>query len=94
MHRARALLIAPLALRVAKCYLSDMSNATTISLGARKGRPPIDDEPLHQVSIRLTDEQVAWLDEASATLGRIGRNAVVRMLLDRARRRGPLDLPD
>ena len=65
-----------------------MSNATTIQLGARRGRPPIDDEPLHQVSIRLTDDQVAWLDATSAGLGRAGRNAVVRMLLDRARRTG------
>lgn len=94
VHRERVRLIVALALRVAKCYLAGMSNTTTLSLGARKGRPPIDDEPLHQVSIRLTDDQVAWLDEASAALGRIGRNAVVRLLLDRARRRGPLDIPD
>lgn len=94
MHRARVRLIVALALWVAKCYLAGMSTTPTLSLGARKGRPPIDDEPLHQVSIRLTDDQVAWLDEASAQLGRVGRNAVVRMLLDRARRRGSIVLPD
>lgn len=40
------------------------------------------------VAIRLTDEQLAWLEETSARLGDIGVRPALRVVLDHARARG------
>ncbi len=51
-----------------------------------RGRPPVADEPLVQVNIRIRESDLAWLDETALAEGRIGRNAVVRRLIEAARR--------
>jgi hypothetical protein len=53
----------------------------------RLGRPPIHDDEMLQINIRLTQEQIDWLSDEAKERGRIGRNAVVRSLIDAARRR-------
>ncbi len=50
-----------------------------------RGRPPLaDGEALVQTALRFTAAQIAWLDAESARAGRIGRNAVIRRLIDEA----------
>lgn len=50
-----------------------------------RGRPPIGDDKLVQTAFRFTAEQIEWLDSQSEKLGRIGRNAVLRQLVDQAK---------
>lgn len=51
-----------------------------------RGRPPVADaERLVQTAFRFTPEQIEWLDQESERRGRIGRNAVLRQLVDKAR---------
>lgn len=52
------------------------------------GRPPKGDKAMRVVAIRLTDEQLAWLEETSARLGDIGVRPALRVVLDHARARG------
>lgn len=51
----------------------------------QRGRPPVEDEKMTQTAFRLTAEQLEWLDAESRRYGRIGRNAVLRRLIDKAR---------
>jgi len=40
------------------------------------------------MSMRLTEEQIGWLEKMSADLGDIGIRPVVRVLIDHARKHG------
>jgi len=40
------------------------------------------------ISMRVTDEQLAWLEEMSAGLGDIGIRPTLRVVIDHARKHG------
>lgn len=49
-----------------------------------RGRPPLADGAMIQTALRFTAEQLDWLDAEAARAGRIGRNAVIRRLINEA----------
>lgn len=57
---------------------------------SRAGRPPLGEERMRQFSCRLTPEQIIFLDELARKHGYVGRNGVIRILVDAARRTGNL----
>lgn len=66
-----------------------MSTTTTPSERPRgPGRPPKGDKVMRVMSMRLTEEQIGWLEQMSADLGDIGIRPVVRVLIDHARKHG------
>lgn len=52
------------------------------------GRPPKGDKVMKVIAMRLTDEQIAWLEALSANLGGIGVRPTLRVVVDHARRHG------
>lgn len=48
------------------------------------GRPPMDGQTMVQISIRLTRDQLEWIDGKALQLG-VSRNDALRFLLDRDR---------
>ena len=62
-----------------------MEKATEHKRG--RGRPPVEGEKLVQTAFRFTEAQIEWLDSESRKRGRVGRNAVLRQLVDHARKK-------
>ena len=67
-------------------YICTMSTDTQPKTKRSRGRQPLGDEKLIQTAFRFTAEQLEWLDAQSERRGRIGRNAVLRQLVDEARK--------
>lgn len=51
----------------------------------KRGRPPTEGEKFVQTAFRMKQEQLDWLDKESVKRGLNGRNALVRLLVDKAR---------
>lgn len=64
------------------------TNATQSERPRGPGRPPKGDKVMRVMSMRLTEEQIGWLEQMSADLGDIGIRPVVRVLIDHARKHG------
>lgn len=64
------------------------TNAATSERPRGPGRPPKGDRVMRVISMRVTDEQLAWLEEMSAGLGDIGIRPTLRVVIDHARKHG------
>jgi hypothetical protein len=49
------------------------------------GRPPVTDEEMGQINVRLPLSDIEWLSREADRMGRIGRNAVLRLMIRAAR---------